>query len=62
MKKVKIFTSNESTYVLEVQVNAWLERQRNIEVINMSMTCDSEIGGYCIAILYKGYLLEHNNR
>lgn len=53
VKRVKIFTSNESTYVLEVQVNDWLERQLDIEVVNMSMTCDSEIGEYCIAILYK---------
>ena len=52
--KVKIFTSKESSYILEVQVNTWLERQLNIEVVNMSMTCDSEIGEYCIAILYKG--------
>lgn len=51
--KVKIFYSNKSSYDLELQVNAWLKRQINIEVVNMSMTCYSKIGEYYMAILYK---------
>ncbi len=50
--KVKIFDGDMSTYELERQVNKWIEKH-SIKVINISMTCYSQIGEYYMAILYE---------